>query len=208
MPKKLTSRQRRFVLAHAADPQHNGTKAALAAGCPKTSAHVMASRWLKNADVQDRVEQFLGRVAQKYELSAEKVIQELSKLAFANMADYVEINQEGIAFLSLSEITRDQAAAIQEIEIENCTRGNTKDANACRTLRVTLSHKVRCLELLGKFLKLFEKGGVSASEPVRVIVVDSPRPYRPPVPTLTNEDSAINSGANSGTAPCCAIARP
>jgi Terminase small subunit len=93
MPKKLTNRQRRFALADAADPQHNGTKAAFAAGCPKTSAHVMASRWLKNADVQDHVEQFLGRVAQKYELSAEKVIQELSKLAFANMADYVEINR-------------------------------------------------------------------------------------------------------------------
>jgi phage terminase small subunit len=90
MPKKLTNRQRRFALAYAADPQHNGTKAALAAGCPKASAHVMASRWLKNADVQDHVEQFLGRIAQKYELSAEKVIQELCKhpgLASAREAD-------------------------------------------------------------------------------------------------------------------------
>ena len=30
MPKELTNRQRRFALAYAADPQHNGTKAALA----------------------------------------------------------------------------------------------------------------------------------------------------------------------------------
>lgn len=184
MPKKLTNRQRRFALAYASDPQHNGTKAALAAGCPKTSAHVMASRWLKNTDVQNHVEQFLGRVAQKYELSAEKVIQELCKLAFANMADYVEINREGVAFLSLSEITRDQAAAIHEVTLENCARGDTKNANARTTLRLRLADKVRSLELLGKFLQLFGKDSVSASAPVRVIVVDSPRPYRPPVPAF------------------------
>jgi phage terminase small subunit len=193
MPKKLTHRQRQFALAYAADPQHNGTKAALSAGCPRTSAHVMASRWLKNAEVQDLVEQFVGRMARKYELSAEKVIQELCKLAFANLADYVEINREGVAFLSLSEITRDQAAAIHEITLENCDRGDSKDPNARRALRVRLSDKVRSLELLGKFLKLFGKDNVSASETVRVIVVDSPRPRRPPIRTLENQDSAINS---------------
>lgn len=129
MPKKLTSRQRRFVLAYAADPQHNGTKAALAAGCPKTSAHVTASRWLKKTEVQELVDQFLGRLARQYELSAERVIQELCKLVFANMLDYVRINREGVAFLSLSEITRDQAAAIHEISLENCDRGDSKDPN-------------------------------------------------------------------------------
>jgi phage terminase small subunit len=158
MPKKLTNRQRRFALAYAADPQDNGTKAALAAGCPKTSAHVIASRWLKNTDVQDHVEQFLGRVAQKYELSAEKVIRELCKLAFANMADYVEINREGAAFLSLSEMTRDQAAATHEITLENRDRGDTRNPNASRVLRVRLSDRVRSLELLGKFLKFVSKG--------------------------------------------------
>jgi phage terminase small subunit len=180
MPKKLTSRQRRFVLAYAADPQHNGTKAALAAGCPKTSAHVTASRWLKKTEVQELVDQFLGRLARQYELSAERVIQELCKLAFANMLDYVRINREGVAFLSLSEITRDQAAAIHEISLENCDRGDSKDPNARRALRVRLSDKVRSLELLGKFLKLFGRDRVTASQPVRVIVVDSPRPSRPP----------------------------
>jgi phage terminase small subunit len=190
MSQKLTHRQRQFALAYAADPQHNGTRAALLAGCPKTSAHVMASRWLRNADVQDRVEQSLGRMAQKYELSAEKVIRELCKLAFANIADYVEINQEGVAFLSLSEITRDQAAAIREITLESCAQGPMKDGNVRRTLHLRLSDKVRCLELLGKFLKLFGKGGASASEPVRVIIVDPPR--RLPASALENDSSAIN----------------
>ena len=163
MPKELTNRQRRFALAYAADPQHNGTKAALAAGCPKSSAHVMASRWLKKTEVQQLVEQFLGGLAKKYELSAEKVIQELCKLAFANMLDYFKINKKGVAFLSLSEITRDQAAAIREITLESCAQGPMKDGNVRRTLHLRLSDKVRCLELLGKFLKLFGKSGVSAA---------------------------------------------
>lgn len=144
MPKKLTNRQRRFALAYAADPQHNGTKAALSAGCPRTSAHVMASRWLKNVEVQDLVEQFVGRMARKYELSAEKVIQELCKLAFANTLDYVKINKEGDTCMSLSEITRDQAAAIREITLESCAQGPMKDGNVRRTLHLRLSDKVHC----------------------------------------------------------------
>jgi phage terminase small subunit len=66
MPKKLSHRQRQFALAYAADPQHNGPKAALAAGCPKSSAHVMASRWLKKTEVQQLVEDFLARVCRYF----------------------------------------------------------------------------------------------------------------------------------------------
>ncbi len=105
-------------------------------------------------------------------------------------ADYFKINKKGVAFLSLSEITRDQAAAIREITLESCAQGPMKDGNVRRTLHLRLSDKVRCLELLGKFLKLFGKSGVSASEPVRVIIVDPPR--RLPASPLENDSSAIN----------------
>ncbi len=197
MPKKLTNRQRRFALAYAADPQHNGTKAALSAGCPRTSAHVMASRWLKNAEVQDLVEQFVGRMARKYELSAEKVIQELCKLAFANMLDYVKINKEGDTCVSLSEITRDQAAAILEIKTENCARSLTNRARARRSVCIRLADKVRCLELLCKFLKILGKENVSEREAVKVIIVDSQRPYRPPIPALKADGSPTNGLSES-----------
>ena len=117
----------------------------------------MASRWLKKTEVQELVEQFLGGLAKKYELSAEKVIQGSASLLLPTCLDYFKMNKKGVAFLSLSEITRDQAAAIREITLESCAQGPMKDGNVRRTLHLRLSDKVRCLELLGKFLKLFGK---------------------------------------------------
>jgi phage terminase small subunit len=182
MPKKLTNRQRRFPLAYAADPQHNGTRAALSAGCPKTSAHVMASRWLKNPSIQNLVEDFLCGIAQKHELSASRVVEELCKIAFANMLDYIKIDGAGDACVDLSGLTRDQAAAVLEIRTESRSRRHSPgSARNNRSAHIKLADKVHCLELLGKYLKLFDNrlNRGNGVDPVRVIVLDVPRPHRP-----------------------------
>src|ERR1044072_8065224 len=51
----LTEKQEAFAQAMAADLSGNGTKAALAAGCPKASAAVTASKWLKLPKIQARI---------------------------------------------------------------------------------------------------------------------------------------------------------
>jgi len=187
MSQKLTHRQRQFALAYAEDPQHNGTRAALSAGCPKTSADVMASRWLKNSGIQKLVEEFLCGIAQKHELSASKVVEELCKIAFANIADDIQIDGAGDACVNLSGLTRDQAAALLEIRTESRSRRRSRGrARNNRSLHIKLADKVRSLELLGKYLKLFDNklNRGNGVDPVRVIVLDVPRPHRTPVLTL------------------------
>jgi phage terminase small subunit len=79
-------------------------------------------------EVQCLVDQFLGGLAKKYELSAEKVIQELCKLAFADMADYINIDGAGDAYVDLSGLTRDQAAALLETRTENRSRRHSRQS--------------------------------------------------------------------------------
>jgi len=55
-------------------------------------------------------------------ISADAVLQELARIAFANMMDYMTI-QEGDAYVDLSKVTREQAAAIQEITSETYIDG-------------------------------------------------------------------------------------
>ncbi len=93
-----------------------------------------------------------------------------------------------------------EAAAIQEITLDGGARGVTKRESGRRSVRLKLADKVRNLELLGKYLRIFGVNSVSLSEPVRAIVVDSPRPCRPPIPTLENEASTINGEASGGSA--------
>jgi phage terminase small subunit len=158
LAKNITVRQRLLAHAYAADPQHNGTKAALSVGCPQKSAHVTASRWLKDTEVQNLVDQFLGRLVKKYELSAEKVVEDLCQLAFANMLDYVRTDREGSPCLSLSEITRDQAAAIEEIRSENGVPGKSKRTTGRSRVSIKLSDKVASLEFARRISEFVREG--------------------------------------------------
>ena len=133
----------------------NGTNAAIAAGYKANSAHVSASRLLKNAKVKARIAELLKKHTDKLDSSAERVIEELHKLAYSNMLDYIRINREGQADIDLSTLTREQAAAIQEIKVD--TSGGTGDGERRQVLRTTfkLTDKGANLERLGRYHKLF-----------------------------------------------------
>src|SRR5437879_5316168 len=92
----------------------------------------------------------------KLEITAEKVLNELALMGFANMFDYVQITPGGEAYVDLSKITREQAAAIQEITVDE-TGGGSGDnkREAVQRTRFKLASKRDSLELLGKHLKLF-----------------------------------------------------
>ena len=142
----------------------NGTRAASAAGYAKKGAHVTASRMLSNPKVQARVAELMKEKADKLDLSAEKVLGELSRLGFSNMLDYVTI-KNGEALIDVSKLTREQAAAIQEITVDEYVEGRGKDARAVKRIRIKLADKNRSLENLGRHLKLFtEKLEFSATD--------------------------------------------
>ena len=67
--------------------------------------------------------------------------------------------------VDLSKVTRDQAAAIHEITVDEYMEGKGEDARRVKRTRFKLCDKDRSLELLGKHLKLFtERVEVSALE--------------------------------------------
>ena len=68
------------------------------------------------------------RAQVKFDLSAERVLGELARIALANMQDYVTIGPDGqTRFIDPARLSRDQAAALQEMTIEEFTdHGKTK----------------------------------------------------------------------------------
>lgn len=132
----------------------NGSRAAESVGySAKTSASI-ASRLLTKVKVKSEVERILAERTKKLNISAEKVLGELAKMAFSNMQDYIRI-QNGEAYIDLSTLTREQAAAIQEITSEVYTEGRGEDARDIKRTKFKLAEKRGALELLGKHLKLF-----------------------------------------------------
>ncbi len=165
MGTKRELRDERFAREYVIDL--NGEQAAIRAGYAPKSAKVTASRLLTKANVKARIAELAKQHADKLDLKAEKVLRELSLMAFSNMMDYIKTNAEGDAFIDLSALTRDQTAAIQEITVE-------ETGKVTRT-KLKLADKREPLELLGRHLRLFDQEG-QAGAGVQTILVDIPRP--------------------------------
>ena len=133
----------------------NGKRAAIAVGYSAKTADAAASRLLSNVKVQTLVATLTKKHADKLDLSTEKVLSELSSMGFSNMLDYMKVTQEGGAYVDLSDLTRGQAAAIQEVTVDEYVEGKGMHARKVKRTKLKLVDKIRSLELLGKHLKLF-----------------------------------------------------
>ncbi len=143
----------------------NGTRAAIAAGYSKRTAHAAACRLLSNVKVKKLLAQLTRKHADKLDLSAEKVLSELSRMAFSNLLDYGTVTDDGGFVIDLSTLTREQAAAIHEITVDEYMDGRGEGARTVKRTKFKLASKIDALALLGKYLKLFtEKIEVSGLE--------------------------------------------
>ena len=95
-----------------------------------------------------------------------EVLQEIERMAFANMQDYVSIDESGKwAGLDFSKLTREQWAAVQEITED--TTGGAGDGERKMVLRtrMKLADKIKNLEILCRHHKLLtDKVEVTTSE--------------------------------------------
>ena len=79
-------------------------------------------------------------------------MREVALIGFANMGDYIQVDGNEVS-VDLSKLSRDQAAAIQEVTTETRGGGNKKAARVTRT-RLKLADKRPALELLGRWIGL------------------------------------------------------
>ena len=63
------------------------------------------------------------RAIDKLAVTKESILAELARIGFANMLDYVQPNAAGGFAVNLPALSRDQAAAIQEVIVDYETRG-------------------------------------------------------------------------------------
>lgn len=167
----LTPKQERFVAEYLIDL--NATQAAIRAGYSQRTAKVQGSRLLTNDNVAAAVQARQGKIAEKLEITQERVVAELAKIGFSNMADYMRAGPDGDPFLDFSALTRDQAAALTEVTVDDFIDGRGEDARAVRRVKFKLADKRAALVDLGKHLGMFtEKVSIGGADggPVSVSV--------------------------------------
>lgn len=97
----------------------------------------------------------LARAADRYQVTTDRVVAELARIAFANTLDYWRVDRNGNPELDLSKITRDQGAAISEVIVDTYMDGRSTDAREVKRVRIKLADKRAALVDLGRHLGLF-----------------------------------------------------
>lgn len=164
----MTPKQAIFVKEYLVDL--NATQAATRAGYSAKTAYSAGQRLLKHVDVASALAEAMEKRATKLDITAERVLGELALIGFANMQDYVRIHG-GDPYVDLSEMTREQAAAISEVTVEDFTDGRGEDAREVRRVKMKLHDKKGALTDLGRHLGLFrEKVEVDVSEDLAAVI--------------------------------------
>lgn len=147
MSGKLTPKQAIFVCEYLID--FNATRAAIAAGFEAASAHVQGSRLLRNAKVAAAIADAQARLAQKYEITVERTTRKLAEIAYG---DIRELYDEDGSLLPLHRMTEEARTMLAGLDVE------TSDGpGRVRTVthKPKMADRVRALELVGRYQKLF-----------------------------------------------------
>ncbi len=99
-----------------------------------------------------------GKAASEAAFSAPdqgRVVQELSAIAFATVADLCRWDEGGVSLLDSLHLSREQAAAVAEIAESSTGKG---------AVRIKLHSKLKALEMLGRHLGMFTQEGMKTGE--------------------------------------------
>lgn len=154
------ARRERFVAEYLLT--FNITQSAIAAGFSPRSAHAQGSTLLKDPRVKAMVNKAQAKSIEQLTVSRETVIAELAKLAFSNGLDYGSVDNEGQFAVDLSQTTRGQFAAVQEIRSTSKRYGKDDDATVERSTVIKLAGKREALVDLGRYLGIFKDEGAAA----------------------------------------------
>lgn len=145
MGKKLTDKELLFIKYYPIS--YNGTKSAIKAGYSKKTARQIATNLLSKVYIQKEIKKSLNKITDKLELTQEKVIQELMKVGFSDVKNYIDIGPKGIKIKELKDIdTKALGAASMKI-----SKGSLN-------IDFKLHNKEKALELLGRHLGTFNEG--------------------------------------------------
>lgn len=146
MSSRLTPKQAIFIAEYLIDG--NATRAAIAAGYSEAGAHVAGARLLKRSKVAAAIAAHHAQRQEKLKITAERVLEEIAKLAFFDPGDLFDQHGHLRPITQLDDITR---AAIAALDVETKKLGET----ATVMTRIKLADKGQNLERLGRYLKLF-----------------------------------------------------
>lgn len=147
----LNDRERIFVAELLADRAMSGTQAAIRAGYSPASAMTQASKLLHRPKVAAYIEAGIREREERTGVTADRVVLELARIAFATPAEVASWSDDGMIMLRSDDLDANALAAIKEIKATRTVRRG-KDGSETETTdkRVVMHDKLGALDLLAR----------------------------------------------------------
>lgn len=137
------------------------THAALRAGYSPRTASRTGSDLMLDPRVQAEIKRLMDARSKRTEISADRVVQELAKVGFASMRQFIRVDHEGQPVIDLSDTPDDDLDALSEVSTETVleSRGGGKNPpppDVIRKTKIKLHDKLGALKALGDHLGVFK----------------------------------------------------
>lgn len=149
----LTDKEEWLCRELLADGAENQTRAYMRVykGCTYDSARTAAARKFSDVRIMNRLAELRDERNKRLEVSADRVLAELAKLAFHDPRDFFDDDGR---LKPISELDPDHARVIAGIETLHKVSGEADDGVTVTT-KIKLADRGQNLERLGRHLKLF-----------------------------------------------------
>ena len=140
----LPRQHRMWLFAQEYVKDLNATRAAIRAGYAKRGAAVTGSRLIRKPNVEYWIAEAQELKARSRDITIERVLEEMRRLAFAQTTDIVTLKGGWVQIADTDSLTTEQKSAISQIR-------QKKDGE----LEVKFYDKLKALDSLAKYLGIF-----------------------------------------------------
>ena len=150
----LSEPHRRVIDAWFANGCRSRRGAMIEAGMSPSSTHSVFIR----PEVKKEIDRCRDRLDYRAAVTAERIEQELAKIAFASLGDLLEIQEDGSAWIDMSAITEDQKSALAEYNVETYKElGNDDEpGREVKKAKIKFHDKKAALDSLARIRGMFK----------------------------------------------------
>lgn len=154
---RFTEKQKRFVDEYLIDL--NGTQSAIRAGYSPSTAYQIAHDLMSKPHIAEEIAKRKAERSRRLGINQERVVEELAKIAFSRLTDFVDPNTGEIR----EDATEEDLACLESVKVKVIP---TKSGQGVER-EVKMTQKIKAIELLGKHLGMFsDKLKVEGSIPI------------------------------------------
>lgn len=139
----MTKKQKMFIEEYLIDL--NATQAAIRAGYSPSTAKDIGCENLAKPNIRAHIDQALAERSKRTGVNADRVVEELAKVAFVNASDIINAEDATLR----ADAAPEDTAAIQSVKVKTFGEDGLER-------EIKMADKLKALELLGKHLGMFK----------------------------------------------------